>query len=556
MASPYSRRRRKSTEGNKNNNKPLDMQQPTTIKAETAAPVYSTQDFSATARPNRNGAVRKSSVGTNAMNAIQKWTIALKPFELQFPNNMKTYHLMYTRDEAVGGVLNATYTLVGKAFYNGKVQYNRSSENSKAAAEFVQYLLDNLNEGTMHQFARDAASFVQYGFSVIEKDYIRKDLSDYDGLMPMGMNKNEVWGIDRLMPLPQRSLDPSEPFVFGNDGRDILALRQNTEWFTDSSHALRDWESPERTVTVRRNKFMLMGMNASSSNPFGVSPLEQVWQIWKEKEFYNNYLSVGVSKDMAGMPLMLVPSNVLDEASRDVNSDAYKTVSKMAADLAAMHSGEQNMAILPSDLQEGSNQTRQYDMKFLGIDGMGKQYSLLEIIQKKTEAIYAALGALNLISGTATGGSYNQWEGQNTIHTFTVQNIIRIIEDAINHDLIPQLLKMNGIKLSYQDRVWFKSSDIEPVSLEEISKTIQRITTSGLYPMVPEFINEVLEKTDFNYRIPTQYKSLPSENKWSYDDFRAILSGDTSRSGDGKGTSGTGGTQTVSGGDNNLENKG
>ena len=78
--------------------------------------------------------------------------------------------------------------------------------------------------------------------------------------------------------IPQRSLDISEPFIIGNEGRDILGLRQNASWFLNSTHSLRNWEPPAKTISIARNKFMLMGINSTDSNPMGTSPLEQVWE--------------------------------------------------------------------------------------------------------------------------------------------------------------------------------------------------------------------------------------------------------------------------------------
>lgn len=554
MTSPYDRNRRNPRK-NKNNKTSASREQsvskPQAVAGTPSNAISTAGDFRAGSRPNRNASVKKMAVGTSAIDAIQKWTISLKPFELQFPENMKTYHIMFTQDEAIGSVLNTTYTLVGKAFYNGKVNYNATSEQSKRAAKLVDHLLNNMKEGTIHSFARDAATFAQFGFSTVEKDYYEMPRDEYLGDLPDGVG-DTIWALDRLMLLPQRSLDPSEPFVISDDGRSVLALRQNSNWFTNSSHALYNWMSPAKTVTVRRNKFMLMGINATSANPFGVSPLEQVWKVWKEKEFYTNYLSVGVSKDMAGMPLMLVPKQILDEANDDPNSDSYRLVKQMAEDISAMHAGEQNMAILPSDVMEGNSSQRQFDMKFLGVEGVGKQFNLKDIIKDRVESIYATMGALNLFSGS--GGSYNQWEGQNTIHTFTVQNIVRIIEDAINRDLIPQILKLNNIVLSDEDKITYSSGDVEPISFEEFSKMIQRIASVGLFPMTPEFINEVLERTDFTYRIPSEFKSYPDANGWSYEDFKSIMCKYESNAGEGEGTSGTGDSQNSTGGDNNADN--
>ena len=63
-----------------------------------------------------NKRIRKGAVGSNAIDSIQKWAIGLKPYELQFPQNMRTFHEMYTRDESVGGVLKCNIHFCRECF--------------------------------------------------------------------------------------------------------------------------------------------------------------------------------------------------------------------------------------------------------------------------------------------------------------------------------------------------------------------------------------------------------------------------------------------------------
>ena len=490
-----------------------------------------------------NKRIRKGAVGTNAIDSIQKWAIGLKPYELQFPQNMRTFHEMYTRDESVGGVLNATYTFVENAFKDWRIIPNKNNPESVKIANYLTYCFSTMR-GTMREFARNAATFNQFGFSVIEKDYRRLDLSKYNEELPKGLDPTDAWQVDKLRFIPQRSLDPSEPFIIINGGRDIAAARQNPAWFLNSAHSFQYTTPAVPAVNIGRNKFMLMGVNVTGSNPMGVSPLEQIWTYWKEKKFYEDYLSVGVSKDMAGMPLLRLPVEILNKANADPTSPEGMMVAAMCSDVAAMHAGEQNFMYLPSDVQPQGNKT-DYDLEFLGISGQGKQFDLQEIINKRREAIYSSFGALNLISNESKGG-YNQLEGQNNIHYAFITNTIDTITDCINNDLIPQLLALNNIPYTIKDLPKFKAGDIASVSLDEVGKFIQRVASVGMLPAVPAIFNEVLAKGDFDYRI---------DENMSQEELQAISTGDTSRAGESKGSSGTGNSQSAVGGMNNLENK-
>ena len=493
---------------------------------------------------NKNTSVVKGSLGTNGISAVQSWATSLKPYELKYPNNLKTFHEMYTKDEAVGGVLNATYSLISNAFKEWSLSYNTKSSESKKVADLISHYFETMDDcKTMKDFARDAATFNQFGFSIVQKDYKRFDVNSYAEDLPTGVDPERMWALSRLRFIPQRSLEDSEPFIIGNGGRDILAIKQSSKWFKNSSSALQ-FDIPTESVTIRRNKFMLMGINVTDSSPMGLSPLEQVWSYWKEKKFFENYQSVGVSKDMAGMPLLEIPIDILDKAYNDPSSPEGLLVSSMAKDVASMHAGEQNMMILPSDLQDGSTSTKDYGLKFLGIEGgSSKQFDLQEIINKRREAIYSSFGALNLIS-SESGGSYNLIEGQNSIHIFFVKHVIGIIEDAVNKDLIPQILRINGIKLPTKDIPKFKADDIEPVSLDEQGKYINRV--ARLLPAVPEVQNMLLENLGINYRVGED--TTPEKIREDLFDFK-----EPSKTGSGEGSSGTGGSKQ-SNSDTNSEN--
>ena len=248
-----------------------------------------------TTTPNKSERVRKKMIGTNAIHTMQSWANRLKPYELRFPHNIETYHEMYSRDEAVGGVLNATYALVENAFSSFKMIPDSASPESVKIANLLTYYLNNMSgDGTMRTFARNAATFNQFGFSVIEKSYKPFIASTYSKELPAGVKLDDLWMIDRLRMIPQRSLDNAEPFIIGDQGRDILGIKQSSIWFSNSTQTLKGWVPPSESVTIRRNKLMLMGMNITDSNPMGVSPLEQVWNSYKQKVFFQNYQSVGV----------------------------------------------------------------------------------------------------------------------------------------------------------------------------------------------------------------------------------------------------------------------
>ena len=147
-----------------------------------------------------------------------------------------------------------------------------------------------------------------------------------------------------------------------------------------------------------------------------------------------------------------------------------------------------------------------------------------------------------------SGGSYNAVEGKMIIHSQYVKRDANTIADVLNKDLIPQLMQINEIKLSYKDLPKIVPNEVEETSLDELGKFYQRLLTSNAIALTKENILQIQENLGFDTR------HLEDKTEEELIAYMQALGGQTSRSGDGQGTSGVGNTQMAVGGDNNLEN--
>jgi len=148
--------------------------------------------------------------------------------------------------------------------------------------------------------------------------------------------------------------------------------------------------------------------------------------------------------------------------------------------------------------------------------------------------------------GQNSSGSFALSDNMSSMLAFGVEHNLQIILDQINNDLVPQTLALNGwlMEQSEQPRLTYK--DITPPSLEEISKFLQRVITSGAMTVnksTDKALHELLGLPEPVYEssemIPDAFKS----NKGS------------SASKNTGGTSGTGNSQSSDAGSNlNAEN--
>lgn len=481
--------------------------------------------------------MRLKEQGTIALSKVQMDSERMKEEEIRWPQLIGTVESM-KQDATVATGLDMLYTFVEKAFKDFKV-ISGESQSSKDAAKFIEYCLKNMEGQTIRQFARDAATFNEYGLSVVEKVYTQVTVGEHIG----------KFKIKNLAFRPQASLSRNNPLVYSADGSEIVGVKQSLSAFQNFTNTDAGYISPYPVdrigdVVIPMNKLMLMTTGGSTSQALGVSPLVGCYRAWREKILIENLEVVGATKDMGGVIELKIPSQILNKAAIDPSSPEAEMVKGLMEDAANAHSGEQSFFMLPSDTKDNAPQ---YSMTLKGIDGMGKQYSTAQLISDRKKSILDRLGAGFLNVGNDKGGSYNLSESKQTIHTQFVQRVNEIILEALNENLLPQLLALNDIRLPESEMPYIKAGNIVDVDMEGFSKAVQRIGAVGYLPKTPEVINRILEVMGIDFKVPDDI---------SQEELMKMLGEDTSRAGDGmtRGSSGNGTGKVSSTRDNSTAN--
>lgn len=168
----------------------------------------------------------------------------------------------------------------------------------------------------------------------------------------------------------------------------------------------------------------------------------------------------------------------------------------------------------------------------------------MALIDQRRRAILTVLGAQHLSVGEDGGGGMNLLEGKSDMQAFYAERDNTIIEEMFNNNIFPQLMRINEWVVSKEDMPEWVSGEIQPVSLDERGKFINRV--ARLLPAIPEVMNNILEAMGVESRV--------SETATA-DELRDMLFEfkEPSKVGSGEGSSGTG--ITVQGNsDTNSEN--
>lgn len=463
-------------------------------------------------RESRQSKAQLSSIGIEQVRRVVEY---LKPIELSASNKFRTYQLMMLDDAIFSGV-DSRKTLISRSQTQGYFRYNKNSEESKKVKDFFQWIMNNLEGQTPRSIGCTAAEMIANGVTLFEK-VLRKGWDEY----------SDKWVLEVLSPIHPLTLNNIKPFNISPDGNKYLTLNQSASAFIGSDGLIGNIKFPATGIKeIDWNKVAYTSYASNYGQLLNSSPFDAAYTPWREKILLQELTNVGVTKDMAGMPVIEIPIDILDKAGSDENSSEARMVAGLQLAMANMHMGDQSYVVLPSDTQsETGNGARQYNLRFLGVEGGGKQHDLVALVEQRRRAILTILGANNLSTGESGGGSYNLLEGQSNIQAYYVERDNTLIEEMWNKQVFPQILRINEWKVKPEDMPVWESGDIQPASTDETSKAGQRSAAVGLLPKNdPKFLNEYYKKLGYDYRF---------DEDMSPDEVSNLTGDDVSRSSDG-----------------------
>lgn len=228
-------------------------------------------------------------------------------------------------------------------------------------------------------------------------------------------------------------------------------------------------------------------------------------------------------------------ANDADEATKAQYNDWKNMVRNL-------QQNQQAGMVLPLMYDENSKQPA-FKFELLKNEG-GKAYDTSSIKQYYSNAILTSLSADLLILGQSSTGSYALGNIKNSLSAIAIEAKVKEICNVVNQHLIPLIGRMNGwdmTKLPY-----LSVDDLESVSLEEVSKFLQRVGSIGLLPKSLPVVNRVLNLIGLD--------SLPDDT-----DLTELLTDNTSKAGQELDNPFEGSRRTAGAGndnDNNLDNAG
>lgn len=445
--------------------------------------------------------------------------------ELNFPNSVITYKQM-SYHSVIAAAL-ALYEIMCSKVEWKVVEPQNATEEEKRRTEIIKECMNDMEHSWL-EFMQEVVSAKTYGFAVHEKVYRRRlkaNGSKYD---------DGVIGWKKLAP---RSQDTIDKFIFDGEGRELIGVKQNLSLVQDGYNRFSQITSKQEIV-IPRSKFMLFRTGKHRGNPFGRSALRDCYFSWKFLTQIEEIEAAGVARDLQGMPILRIPATYM---TADATENQKQIFAYYQNAMRNIQNNQQASVILPSEV-DPDTKTPLFELDLLGTEGK-KNFNTESIISYHKNNILTALFADILIMGQSSTGSYALGNLKANLMGVAVEAFLREVQEVINNDLIRQTYELNGWDTSRTCRVIY--DDFQEENLEEFSKLIQRVASVGLIERDRAVLNKI--------RDAIGVEQYPADEPVKDE----LLTGNSSRSGDGMATAGEGTSNAPSGQDtssNNLEN--
>jgi hypothetical protein len=370
--------------------------------------------------------------------------------KLQGQQAIKVYTEMSENDPTIGAALYAITAFLRSVKWTAKRPRGNVSNKAKAAQKYLQEVMTDM-ERSWEDAVDEILTMLIFGHAVLEPVFkIRKDNnSKYpDGKV----------GLRYLAPRGQETISEWDIDAQGN----ILGLTQSAY--------------PNYIPTyIARQRFLLFRTRSVRNNPEGRSILRSAYRPWFFKKRLEEVESIGIARDMTGIPVFEVPVALLSANASPTQKATVAHFEKLASQL---HRDEREGMVIPTEADSEGKPTG-YKLRLLSSAGP-KQIIPDPVIRRYDVRIAMSMMAEGMLLGSErSGGSYSLAEEKSSSFSRSLLYILDIVEQEFNANLAEPLQMASGFKP--KDFARWRAGSVTRANIDQLSKTISNLVTAGLF---------------------------------------------------------------------------
>jgi hypothetical protein len=365
---------------------------------------------------------------------------------------IQVYREMGDNDPITGALLFSINQLLRGLDWN-VVPGGKGAEDAKAAK-----LLETAKDDMSHSwddFIQEVLTCLQYGWAWHEIVYKRRmGPWQKDGRHRSQFNDGLIgW---RKMPI--RSQETLQRWLFDETGG-VQGMVQ-----------LAPPDYKTRTLPIERSLLFRFGHH--KGNPEGRSLLRNSYRPWYYKKRLEEFESVGVERDLAGLPMVSVPTEYLRARP---GTEQYKMVEAMKRMVRSIRRNEQEGLVFPNSYDQESHNPM-FKFELLNSGG-SRAYNTNELIQRyEQRQLMTVLADFIMVGHQGSTGTYNLHVDKTGIFRDALNAVANSIAETMNRHAVPRLFAANGWKPASLPK--FQPGNVDAPDLGQLSQFLT--ATAGL----------------------------------------------------------------------------
>jgi hypothetical protein len=378
---------------------------------------------------------------------------------LQGKSGYANYTQMADNDPVIGACLHAIEMMIRGVDWTVE-PVDIEDQKAVDAAEFCAGCLNDMSQ-TWADTLSNIMSMLVYGFSFHEIVYKRRKGRTGKSNTNSKYNDNKI-------------------------GWRKLAIRnQNTvyKWDLDKNGGINGMYQQDIYAGLNSSmsyipieKALLFRTSTKMNNPRGRSVLRNAFVPWYMKSKIQEIEAIGVERDLAGMPIALVPPHLLSDNATSQESSALSAIKQIVRNIKR---DEQEGIVFPLAYDDDGNLA--YDLKLLSTGG-ARQFDTSDIINRYDQRIAMSLLADFVLLGHEKVGTQALSVSKIQLFTDSLDAWLHGIADVVTNYGFARLLRLNGIDEELTPKLRY--SPPRNIDLDGLSKFIQQISGAGamLFP--------------------------------------------------------------------------
>lgn len=369
---------------------------------------------------------------------------------------------MSTNDPTISGMLFAIRMLCRRVPW--RTVSASTMPFDEEAAEFLETCMNDMANTWIDTIDEVLGSMLPYGYAVNEIVYKRRCGDSFDPSMRSKHSDGRIgW---RKFPI--RSCDTIYRWQFDDHGG-----IQGVEQLAPPHYY---------HVTIPIEKMLLFRTSIDKNNPEGRSLLRGAYRPWYLKKNIENIEGVGVERDLAGLPVALVPPEILSKGASDGEKNLLGAIKDIVVNIRR---DAQEGVVFPQAYD--TNGKSMYELKLLSTGG-SRQFDTDKIIQRYDQRIMMTCLADFMLLGHEKVGSFALASSKTQIFTMAMGGILDMVAEIFNRYAIPRLFALNDFQISDYPRI--THGDLQQADLKEVGEYFKNLSLAGC----PLFPNEELTK--------------------------------------------------------------